>query len=112
MTVSRRALFAALLDRHFGNGAPTWRIGRGKSWERPSDHLGDADGRREQSIVKLEWHGKHHELPVAQRLARKLRRCGALERCGSGACAVCVRAVQRLCVEVGIELDRKERQLP
>jgi hypothetical protein len=35
--VSRRALSAALLDRHFGNGAPTWPIGRGKSWARPSD---------------------------------------------------------------------------
>jgi hypothetical protein len=112
MTLSRRALSAVLADRHFADGAPTWRIGRGKSWARPSDNLADADGQREQLIAKLNWLGKHHRLPAAQQLARKLRRCGGPKRCKSGACPVCVRAVQRLCVEVGIELDRKERRLP
>lgn len=112
MTISRYALFAALVDRHFGNGAPTWRIGRGKSWERPSDNLADADGQREELITKLAWLGKHHNLLVAQQLARKLRPCSSSKRCRSGACPVCVRATQRLCVEVGIELDRKERQIP
>jgi hypothetical protein len=60
MTVTRRALSAVLTDRHFGNGAPTWRIGRGKSWERPSDTYPDADDQRDQLITKLNWLGKHH----------------------------------------------------
>ncbi|SRR5260370_29323049 len=109
MTISRRALFGALLARHFGNGSPTWRIGRGKRWERPSDTLAAVDGQREQLISKLTWLGKHHNLVVPQQLARKLRRCGGPKRCKSGACPVCVRAVQRLCVEIGLEIDLLER---
>jgi hypothetical protein len=112
MSVSKRALFAALLDRHFGDGAPTWRIGRGKTWERPSETFAEADGQREQLIIKLNWLGKHHKLPAAQQLARKLRRCRGFKRCRSGACSRCVRGLQRLCVEVGLEIDRLERQLP
>ena len=112
MTISRRALLAALLDRHFGNGAPTWRVGRGKPSERPCDTFADADDQRDQLVTKLNWLGKHNNLPVAEQLARKLRRCSGPERCKSGACPVCVRAVQRLCVETGIELDRRERRLP
>jgi hypothetical protein len=112
MTVSRRALSSALKDRHFGDGAPIWRIGRGKSWARPSETFAEADGQRERLIRKLNWLGKYHNLTVAQQLARKLRRCGGPRRCGSGSCPTCVRALQRLSVEVGIELDRKERRLP
>jgi hypothetical protein len=112
MTVSRRALLAALANRHFGDGAPTWRISRGKPSERPCESLADADRQRSQLIIKLNWHGNHHKLPVARQLARKLRRCGGPKRCNSGACPVCVRALQRLCVETGIEIDRLERQLP
>ena len=110
--ISRRALFAALADRHFGNGSPTWPIGRGKSWARRSETFADADRQREQLIFKLNWLDKHHNLPGARQLARKLRRCRVSKPCRSGACPICVRATQRLCVEVGIELDRKERQLP
>ena len=105
--ISRRALFAALTDRHFGNGSPTWRVGRGKSWERPCDTFADAESQRDQLVTKLAWLGKHHNLPVAQQLARKLRRCRASKPCRSGACPVCVRALQRLCVEVGIEIGPK-----
>jgi hypothetical protein len=112
MTVSRRALSSVLTHRHFGDGAPTWRIGRGKPWERPCETLAEAVGQRERLANKLEWHAKHHKLPVTEQLAGKLRRCGGPKRCKSGSCPVCVRAVQRLCVEVGIELDRKERRLP
>ncbi len=112
MTVSRRALSSALTDRHFGDGAPTWRIGRGKSWERQSETFADADDQRERLIIKLNWHSARLQPRPAQRLARKLRRCGAPKRCASGACPVCVRALQRLCVEAGIEMDRSERQLP
>jgi hypothetical protein len=112
MTVSRRTLSSALTDRHFGNGSPSWRIGRGKSWERESETLADADGQRERLISKLEWHSVHRKLRAAEQLARKLRRCGGPKRCLSGACPVCVRALQRLCVETGIELDHLERQLP
>jgi hypothetical protein len=109
MTVSRRALSLALTDRHFGDGAPTWRIGRGKAWERPCETFAEADGQRKRLVIKLHWHGDHHNLPVAQQLSRKLRRCGGPKRCRSGACPVCSRAVQRLCVEVGLEIDRLER---
>ena len=112
MSVSKRALFAALLDRHFGDGAPTWRIGRGKTWERPSETFAEADGQREQLIIKLNWLGNHHKLPAAQQLAGKLRRCRGFKECRSGACPRCVRGLQRLCVEVGLEIDRLERQLP
>jgi hypothetical protein len=111
MTVSRRALFAVLADRHFDDGAPTWRIGPGESWERQAETSAEADDQRKQLVTKLDWLGKHHNLPVAQQLARKLRRCRVSKRCRSGACPVCVRAVQRLCVEIGIEMLRKERQL-
>jgi hypothetical protein len=109
MTISRRALSAALADRHFGNGSPTWRISRGKPSERPCDTFADADDQRERLANKLLWHAKHHKLPVTEQLAGKLRRCGGSRRCGSGACPVCVRAVQRLCVEVGLEIDLLER---
>jgi hypothetical protein len=112
MTLSRRALSAVLADRHFADGAPTWRIGRGKPSERPCDTFADADVQREQLVTKLLWHAKHHKLPVTEQLAGKLRRCGGSRRCRSSACPVCVRAVQRLCVEVGLEIDRLERQLP
>jgi hypothetical protein len=112
MTIARRVLFATLTDRNFGHGAPTWHIGRGLSWERPSDTLAEADAQREQLVNKLEWLGKHHMRAVAQQLARKLRRCSASKRCRSGACPVCTRAVQRLWVEVGLEIDRSERQPP
>jgi len=112
MIVTRRTLSSALTDRHFGNGAPTWRVGRGKSWERPCDTFAYADDQRERLVAKLNWLGNHHKHAGAQQLARKLRSCRGSKRCRSGACAVCTRAVQRLCVEVGIELDRKERQLP
>ncbi len=112
MSSSRRALSSALTDRHFGDGAPTWRIGWGESWERPCETFVEADGQREQLITKLNWHSGRRKLRAAEQLARKLRRCGGPKRCGSGACAVCVRAVQRLCVETGIEMDRSERQLP
>jgi hypothetical protein len=107
--MTRRALFAVLADRHFDDGAPTWRISRGKSSERPCETLAEADGQRQQLIAKLNWLGKHHKKRVAEQLARTLRRCGGPKPCKSGACPVCVRAVQRLCVEVGIELDRKDR---
>jgi hypothetical protein len=107
--ISRRALIAALLDRHFGDGAPTWRVSRGKPSERPCDTFADADDQRDQLITKLNWLGKHHNLLVAEQLARKLRRCSGPKRCRSGACAVCVRALQRLCVEIGLEIDLLER---
>ena len=109
MMVSRRALFAVLADRHFDDGAPTWRISRGKSSECPCETLAQAESQRRQLVTKLDWLGKHHNLPVAQQLAGKLRRCRISKRCKSGACPVCVRAIQRLCVEVGIEMDRRER---
>jgi hypothetical protein len=112
MSVSRRTLSSALRGRHFADGAPTWLIGRGKQWGRPCDSFVVADRQRQQLIVKLQWLSKHHNLHAAQQLARKLRRCGGPNRCMSGACPVCVRALQRLFVEVGIELDRSERQLP
>ena len=112
MTISRRALSAVLTGRHFGDGAPTWRIGRGEEWERPCETHADAEGQRQQLIVKLEWLGKHNKLQAAQQLARKLHRCGVSKRCRSGACPVCVRATQRLCVEVGLEIGRRERRLP
>jgi hypothetical protein len=107
--ISRRALFAALLDRHFGNGSPTWRVSRGKPSERPCDTFADADDQREQLVTKLAWLGKHYRLPAAQQLARKLRRCRVSKRCRSGACPVCVRAVQRLSVEIGLEIDLLQR---
>jgi hypothetical protein len=112
MSVSRRALSSALRDQHFADGPPTWRIGRGKSWERPSENLAHADRQRRQLIIKLDWHSAHSKLRLAHQLAMKLRRCGDLKRCRSGACPVCVRAAQRLCVEVGLEIDRLERRLP
>ena len=34
--ISRRTLFAALAARHFGNGSPTWRIGRGNHGSVPA----------------------------------------------------------------------------
>jgi hypothetical protein len=112
MTVSRRAVIATLTDRHFGDGAPTWRVSRGKPSERRCETLAEADSQRERLANKLNWHAKHYKLPVTEQLAVRLRRCGGPKRCRSGACPVCVRAVQRLCVEVGIELDRKERRIP
>ena len=110
--ISRRALFAALADRHFGNGSPTWRIGRGSHGSVPARPSRTLTSQREQLITKLDWLGKHHKLPVAQQLARKLRRCGGTQALQERRVPSCVRALQRLCVEVGLEIDRSERQLP
>jgi hypothetical protein len=45
------------VDR-FGDGPPRWTIGAGKSWQRPSQTLGEAMAQRDKAVRKLKWHSR------------------------------------------------------
>ncbi len=84
--ISRRALFAALLDRHFGNGAPTWRISRGKSSERPCDTFAEADDQRDQLVDQARL---ARQAPQSARRSATRREAAPLSR---------IQAVQERCL--------------
>jgi hypothetical protein len=89
----------------FGDGPPWWTISKGKPWQRPSSNAREAKKRRDATVFKLRWHGKHVALlaghPTRTSLAA-LTLAGKLEACDppglpclSGACPICIRAQQR-----------------
>src|ERR1700683_388335 len=88
------------VDR-FGAGPPHWTIGAGKSWQRPSQTLGEAMTQRDEAIRKLEWHSREQRVADYGRLARRLSSCRCGKRCGSGACPICIRALGRHVVVEG-----------
>lgn len=103
----------ALLDeRYFGDGPPDWRVGRGRLWERPCDSAAEADEQRCAVVTKLNYYfNRDRRLPVAI-LRSKLRNCQVRRRCFSGACPVCIRALQRWFVETGYEIGDAMARMP
>jgi hypothetical protein len=89
----------------FGDGPPWWTISKGKAWQRPSSTARQAKRQREARAFKLRWHGNHVAMLAgnptsrsiaALALADKLDRCAPPELpCLSGACPICIRALQR-----------------
>jgi hypothetical protein len=104
--IEEETLRALLEPRFFGDGPPRWKMGHGRSWERWCDTAEEADVRRNAVITKLGRHfipGKW--LPLAG-LRVRLRHCHPEAPCFSGACPVCVRALQRWSVTTGYEVGR------
>jgi len=85
---------ATLANEHwYRNGAPNWLEGRGKPWERPCETAAGACARREKAVQKL---GRAAFIvPGAVKLAKRLENCEPHQRCVSGACPECNRALQR-----------------
>jgi hypothetical protein len=88
----------------FGDGPPWWTINKGKPGQRPSSNAREAKKRRDATVFKLRWHGKHVALLAghtptslaALTLADKLEACAPPRNpCLSGACPICIRAQQR-----------------
>jgi hypothetical protein len=77
----------------YGDGPPKWLELRGTPWERPCETAADARRRRETAARKL-WRASS-EFPGAANLAQRLESCRRKERCLSGACPECSRALQR-----------------
>jgi hypothetical protein len=88
------------IDR-FGDGPPHWIIGAGKSWQRPSQTLGEAVAQRDEAVRKLEWHSRDQRVTDYGTLACTLSSCRSGRRCGSGACPICIRALGRHVVVEG-----------
>jgi hypothetical protein len=99
-------LRVVLNDVFFGDGPPSWKVGRGKSWERACDSPEDADEQRCAMVRKLDHHFKRDRKLRFAILKSKLRRCRPGRRCFSGACPVCTRALQRWFVAVGHRMGR------
>jgi hypothetical protein len=89
------------VDR-FGDGPPRWTIGAGKSWQRPSQTQVEATAQRDNVVRKLEWHCRDQRVTDYGRLARLLSSCSSTSRCHSGACPICIRALQRHFVVEGV----------
>jgi hypothetical protein len=79
--------------RFYGDGAPQWIEGRGKSWERRCRTAAEVKQLRERDARLLRRHGKGD--PAALALADRLEDCSPRQRCISGACPECCRALQR-----------------
>ena len=95
-----------LTDNLFGDGPPTWTVSKGKPWERHCDALADATAQRDQVCQKLLWHAANSGCKEARHLAAKLRSCSKKRRCLSGACPICIRALQRWFVTTSVK-ERK-----
>lgn len=83
----------------FGDGPPSWRQGWNK---RANQTSRDAKMQRDRLVDRLQKYG---ERKIAVRhLARKIGRCRPSNPCLSGACPICVRALQRWFVNAADKL--------
>jgi hypothetical protein len=102
------ALLRALLtDEYFGNGPPNWIVSRGKANARPSQTREGAIALRRAEARKLCWHANHANIPLANELTDILNKCRPGNRCFSGACPICHRALQRWYVDKGETINRQ-----
>jgi hypothetical protein len=93
---------AILADKYFADGPPQWKMKRGTANEQPAPTSRQTATQRSRAVKKLRWHGKHHAAPSVMALADKLKTCRPDAPCYSGACPICVRAVQRWLVDTSI----------
>jgi hypothetical protein len=99
-------LRASVTVNYYCNGPPTWIVSRGKPWQRLSQTNEEAETQRDAEVRKLRWHERYSNMPDAGRLAAVLENCRPLNRCFSGACPICLRAVQRWYVDQGASVAR------
>jgi hypothetical protein len=92
-------LCGAAGERFFADGPPYWRQGRNGD---PPTTSAQAKLRRRRDVKLLRRHGKQN--PAALSLANRIDCCDPQFRCASGACAECMRAVQRVCVAAAVDL--------
>jgi hypothetical protein len=85
-------LRSASCSRFYGDGAPRWREGRNGN---PSTTAEQAAHQRDLLINAL----RRDRGAEAIALAAKLTACSSLRQCLSGACPICGRALQRMCVD-------------
>jgi hypothetical protein len=79
-------------SRFYGDGAPRWREGRNGN---PSSTAEQASHQRDLLVMAL----LRRRGADADALARRLTACSSRRRCLSGACPICGRALQRMCVD-------------
>jgi len=99
-------LRASVTTNYYRNGPPTWIVSQGKAWQRPSQTNEEAETQRDAEARKLRWHERYSNMPDAGRMAVVLENCCPEDRCFSGACAICLRAVQRWYVDQGHSVAR------
>ena len=95
--LARPVTFEGLLrsgsgGRFYGDGAPRWREGRNG---KPSTTAEQAAHQRDLLVKAL----RRDRGAEAVALAGKLTTCLSSHRCLSGACPICGRALQRMCVD-------------
>ena len=100
--VTRFSLRESVGAEYFGDGPPHWIVNAGKRWERAAETYHDAVRRRDEVVRKLDWHRSDSGMTICATLARKLEACQPNRRCFSGACPICLRAVQRWFVVSGL----------
>jgi hypothetical protein len=100
-------LRASVTTNYYRNGPPMWIVGYGQPWERLSETKEEAKTQRDAEVRKLRWHERYNNLLEAGRLAAVLENCRPGARCFSGACPICMRAVQRWCVDQNASVARQ-----
>ena len=103
----RTTIRESLTNVHFGDGPPYWNLNAGKPWARPCDMLSEAVAYRNVVARKLEWHGREHGEEMYSALERVLRSCCPKQRCFSGGCPICTRALQRWFVIRGLSFSKR-----
>ena len=99
-------LRASVTSNYYRNGPPTWIVSYGEPWQRLSQTNEEAETQRDAEAMKLRWHETDSNMPDAGRLAAVLENCRPEDRCFSGACPICMRAVQRWYVDQGHSVAR------
>jgi hypothetical protein len=108
MTQGKRMTTRDLLtETHFGDGPPHWRLNAGKAWACASRTGSETTELRDVVARKLEWHGHKQGGKKCLQLATLLRSCREQQRCFSGACPICTRALQRWFVTEDLRLDAR-----
>ena len=99
-------LRASVTSNYYRNGPPTWIVSYGEAWQRLSQTNEEAETQRDAEAMKLRWHERDSNMSDAGRLAAVLEKCRPEDRCFSGACPICLRAVQRWYVDQGHSVAR------
>jgi len=108
--VTRWSLRESVGAAYFGDGPPHWIISAGKRWERATDTYRESVWHRDEVVRKLDWHRRDSGMTSCATLARKLEACQPNRRCFSGACPICLRAVQRWFVVSGLRFGARLKQ--
>lgn len=96
----------------YGDGPPHWTTGKGEKAQ-PAKSSAEAKARKDKLVARLDRRAKRleREAHAVRKLSSKLANCRPRNRCESGGCPVCGRALQRTWVKAVGELlatdDRK-----